>query len=171
MRRLILPAVLLATALAGNPLSALPAQAGATSQTLTIHNGTDTFVDVNPCTGDPATRLSSNSLRNTDLRKGQQRTPGVCRRPRIPLPSPTFRLSWAPCSGGRSSGGAKRARGHVRQSGYLRWSSWNSRSLNARSMRATNTGAERDPAVLPQRGLFRRTRERRGTTTRPRPGA
>ena len=55
MRRLILPAVLLATALAANPLSALPAQAGATSQTLTIHNGTDTFVDVNPCTGDPAT--------------------------------------------------------------------------------------------------------------------
>jgi len=55
MRRLILPAVLLATALAGNPLSALPAQAAATSQTLTIHNGTDTFVDVNPCTGDPAT--------------------------------------------------------------------------------------------------------------------
>jgi len=55
MRRLILPVLLLATALAANPLSALPAQAGATSQTLTIHNGTDTFVDVNPCTGDPAT--------------------------------------------------------------------------------------------------------------------
>jgi len=55
MRRLILLGVVLATALAGSLVSALPTQAGATSQTLTIKNGTDTFVDVNPCTGDPAT--------------------------------------------------------------------------------------------------------------------
>ena len=56
MRRLaVLLGLLTMTALAGGALSAAPALAGATSQTFTIHNQTDTFHDVNPCTLDPAT--------------------------------------------------------------------------------------------------------------------